>query len=123
MQRASSFTNFYKWMDEATGELFHSLGYSLSQLFVEEKMAMPLLETHCVFKSPAFFEDLLRVETKVLELRDKVLKLGHEFYRGETLLASGYEVRAWTTFAQGKPKAISIPDSVREALISSSMVL
>ncbi|MEW9672133.1 acyl-CoA thioesterase [Ammoniphilus sp. 3BR4] len=116
------YPNFYKLMDQATAELFHALGFSLSQIYAKEKIAMPILETHCVFKSPAFFEDSLQVITKVLELREKVYKLGHEFYRGETLLANGYEIRAWTSFGQGKPKAESIPETIREALSSSNLV-
>ncbi|MET3289272.1 UNVERIFIED_CONTAM: 4-hydroxybenzoyl-CoA thioesterase [Brevibacillus sp. OAP136] len=110
------YPNFYKWMDQATGELFHALGFSLNQLFSEDKIGLPLLETHCTFKSPAFFEDSLQIVTKVLDLRDKVFKLGHEIYRGETLLASGYEVRAWTSFEQSKPKAVSIPEAFKASL-------
>ncbi|MET3291103.1 UNVERIFIED_CONTAM: 4-hydroxybenzoyl-CoA thioesterase [Brevibacillus sp. OAP136] len=110
------YPNFYKWMDQATGELFHSIELPLSSLFVHEKIALPLLETHCVFKRPACFEDEIHVETQVLELRDKVFKLEHAFYRGETLLASGYEVRAWTYFGEGSPKAVTIPESVRASL-------
>ncbi|MED4752506.1 thioesterase family protein [Brevibacillus choshinensis] len=110
------YPNFYKWMDQATGDLFYSLRYPLSKLFAEQKIGLPLLETYCEFKSPAFFEDSIHIMTNIVDVRDKVIKLTHEFFRGETLLASGYEVRAWTSFGQGKAKADSIPDEVRAAL-------
>ncbi|MGD8191459.1 acyl-CoA thioesterase [Brevibacillus ginsengisoli] len=116
------YPNFYKWMDQATSELFYQLGFPLSKYFVEQKIGLPLLETHCVFKSPALFEDSLQIVSKVEELREKVFRVNHEFYRGETLLASGYEVRAWTSFHQSKPKAVPIPEEVRKALSAESVI-
>jgi 4-hydroxybenzoyl-CoA thioesterase len=117
------YPNFYKWMDQSTHELFGSLGFPSSKLFAEEKIGFPLLEAHCEFKSPALFEDTLRIVTSVKEIRNKVFKLVHEFYRGETLLANGYEVRAWTTFVLKKPKAVPIPENMRKLLEGSEVLV
>ncbi|HBI04042.1 MAG TPA: acyl-CoA thioesterase [Paenibacillaceae bacterium] len=110
------FPNFYKWIDTAGHEFFGSIGYPSSKLYTEEKIGLPLLETHCEFKSPAFFEDEIELVTKVLEVGNKVIRLSHEFYRGDTLLAKGYVVRAWTNFAVEPIKAVPIPDSIRQVL-------
>jgi 4-hydroxybenzoyl-CoA thioesterase len=114
------FPNFYKWIDQATHELFYSLGFPVSKLFGEQKIGLPLLETHCEFKTPAFFEDCLDIVTTVVEVRNKVIRFTHEFFRNETLIASGYSVRAWTSF-EGQPKAVPIPDHVRAKLIHSQI--
>ncbi|MFM1653573.1 acyl-CoA thioesterase [Brevibacillus sp. B_LB10_24] len=116
------YPNFYKWMDQAAHEMFNHLGFAVSKLFTEEKVGLPLLETHCEFKSPALFEDQLEVRTTVAEVRDKVIRLTHEFFRGGHLIANGYEVRAWTTFAEDNLKAVSIPEQVREALSNMKRV-
>lgn len=110
------FPNFYKWMDTAGHEFFGSLGFPSSQLYKEDKIGLPLLETHCEFKSPAYFEDVIEIVTTVQEVGNKVIRLSHEFYRDETLLAKGYVVRAWTSFASQPLKAVRIPDQVRQAL-------
>ena len=110
------FPNYYKWMDTAGHEFFGSLGFPSSQLYTEDKIGLPLLETHCEFKSPAYFEDVIEIVTTVLEVGNKVIRLSHEFYRDETLLAKGYVVRAWTSFASTPLKAVRIPDQVRQVL-------
>lgn len=113
------FPNFYKWIDHATHDIFTEIGSPAAQLRDEQKIGWPLLETHCEFKTPAYFEDEIRLETQIVEVRDKVFRMTHEFYRGDTLLAHGHTVRAWTSFAQEKPKAVSIPEHIREIFTGS----
>lgn len=112
------YPNFYKWMDNATHELFEMIGFPTNHLFAQEQVGLPILEAHCEFQRPAFFRQRIKVVTEVIELRDKVFRLNHTFWRDDAELARGYEVRAWTSFMSGKPKAVSIPEKVREALQS-----
>lgn len=109
------YPNFYKWMDQASHHLFSVHGYKVSELFKNEKMGLPLLEAKCQFKSPLFFEDEVYVLSIVNEIRNKVFIIEHEFKKGDIEIAQGYEIRAWTDFSNGKPKAVSIPEVVRLA--------
>lgn len=113
------FPNFYRWMDEATHEFFTSIGYPMVTLMAERKVGVPLLESKCTFKQPLMFEDEVVLITEVIELHNKVFKLSHEFYRDGVLVAEGYTLRAWTSFAD-KPRAITISDDVREQLQAHS---
>lgn len=115
------FPNFYKWMDEASHEFFAKLGHPTSRLLSVEKVATPLLESKCEFKKPLFFEDEVVLRTEVLEIHNKVFKLAHTFYRGQTLIATGYTLRAWTLF-EDRPKAIPIPDTIREQLVAHQKI-
>ena len=115
------FPNFYKWMDEASHEFFTKLGYSTSKLLSVEKVSTPLLESKCEFKKPLFFEDEVVLRTEVLEIHNKVFKLAHTFYRGQTLIATGYTLRAWTLF-EDRPKAIPIPETIREQLVAHQRI-
>ena len=108
------YPNYFKWMDEATHHLFRTKGYPQSKLFEEHKTALPILEAHCQFKKVALFENVLRVESRIVEVRDKVFKVSHNFMRGDQQLAEGYEIRAWTVFNGDRPKAVSIPDIHRQ---------
>ncbi|GAB7386423.1 thioesterase family protein [Bacillaceae bacterium] len=109
------YPNFYKWMDNATHELFASIGHSMARLFSEEKIGIPILEAGCSFKRPVFFRDRIEVQTEVAEIREKVFKLEHVFFRDGIELARGYEVRAWTSFRE-TPKAVPIPEEIRRIL-------
>jgi 4-hydroxybenzoyl-CoA thioesterase len=109
------YPNYYKMMDEATHEFFGAIGYSTSTLMKEKNISIPLLEAHCQFKSPLFFEDEIRITTTVEILKSKVFKATHVFTRGDQFIAEGYEVRAYASFENGV-KAIEIPEEIKEKI-------
>ncbi|MBO1626669.1 acyl-CoA thioesterase [Bacillus arachidis] len=110
------YPNFYRWMDQASHHFFSAIGYPSSQLFVDEKIGLPLLEAKCEFKFPLRFEDEVCIRSSIIELRDKVFKIRHEFLKNGIVIANGYEVRAWADFSTEKIKAISIPEKIRNAI-------
>lgn len=110
------YPNFYKWMDQATHHFFKTIGFATSTLMKEEQIGLPLLETNCKFFQPLLFEDEVVIETVVEEIRDKVFRLKHSFYKEGELVAEGNEVRAWTSFAERKPKAMPIPEMIKRKM-------
>ncbi|HZH58815.1 MAG TPA: thioesterase family protein [Metabacillus sp.] len=110
------YPNFYKWMDEATHEYLTAIGFSSSKLFKEQQVGCPILEANCQFKQPLLFEDNVEVQSTVQEIQNKVFKISHVFLKGDIKVASGYEVRAWSSFKE-KPKAQPIPEEVREKML------
>jgi len=110
------YPNYYKWMDNATHHFFNKIGHSSVDLFDKQRVGIPLLETHCGFFSPSFFGNEIVVRSKIEEIRNKVFRIRHTFQRGETKLAEGYQVHAWTDFSKDIPKAFPIPDEIRKAL-------
>ena len=110
------YPNYYKWMDNATHELFSAMGYPISDL-IRQKIGLPLLETFCKFSDSVSYSEQIQMISKVVEVKDKTIKMSHEFRKKDKLLAEGYELRAWISFEQGM-KAVSIPDHIRQALNS-----
>ncbi|MEI3612426.1 acyl-CoA thioesterase [Pseudogracilibacillus sp. SO30301A] len=111
------YPNFYRWMDLATHEFIGVTVSPVSKLLKEEHIVFPLLETFCKFHSPLQFEDVIEIYTEVVDIKNKVFKVQHNFMKKDQLVASGYEVRAWTSTAGGSLKAVPIPEYVREAFI------
>jgi 4-hydroxybenzoyl-CoA thioesterase len=109
------FPNYYKWMDEATHALFSEIGYPTDQL-MQNHIAIPLLETHCVFKQAVKFNVELKVQTRIEFVKEKVFKIIYDFYLKDQLIAEGYGIRAWTSI-EGKMKAVPISEEVRERLL------
>lgn len=109
------YPNYYRWMDAATHHTFEEIGYPTVSLMAEN-LAMPLLEANCVFKSPGYYHHTVTVHTDIEYVKSKVFKLRHAFYDGETLLAEGYEVRAWVEVCDGKLKTIPIFNRLRQEL-------
>ena len=48
--------------------------------------------------------------------------MSHRFFVGDRMVAEGYEIRAWTSFKE-KPKAVPIPDELRQTMLSYQAVL
>ena len=111
------YPNYYKWMDQATHEMFGSIGYSTRKLIAEQS-GIPLLEANCKFSKPLLFEDRAIVVSTIQEVRNKVFKIGHAIYREEDLIAEGYEIRAWITGTGEWIKAATIPNPLRLALLA-----
>lgn len=109
------YPNFYKWMDEATHEFLSAIGHPTDALF-KENIALPLIETHCDFKRPVLYNVELIVKSEVVLLKEKVFKLLHQFYCEGQLVAEGYEVRAWASTAEGRARAVTIPEQVKNKL-------
>ena len=109
------FPNYYKWMDEATHALFSEIGFPTDKL-LREYIAIPLLETYCLFKKAVTYNVDLTVQTSVEFVKDKVFKISYRFYLDGELMAEGYGVRAWTS-TEGKLKAVPIPEQIRELLL------
>ena len=110
------YPNFYRWMDQAAHDLIGNAILPVSQLQKKKNIIFPLLETFCKYYSPLHFEDMVEVHSEVIELRNKVFKVQHDFIKNGNVVASGYEVRAWTTIVSGKLKAVEIPEDARVAL-------
>lgn len=111
------YPNFYRWMDQGFQELFTKMGFPLSKLF-SVKLGTPLVETHCQFRSPLYFDDMVNLVSVVTEVKNKVIKVENEFFHGNVLVANGYEIRAWVNLSDGKLKAQPIPEEIRQILCS-----
>jgi acyl-CoA thioester hydrolase len=113
--------NYYQWMDQATHEFFRSIGCSSVNMFEEKRIGIPLLETYCQFFLHANFGDTIEVISEIEKVYNKVFKINHTFYRNGTKLAEGSELRVWTDFSHEEPRALPIPDDIRELLLSHSI--
>lgn len=83
--------------------------------WASEGVHLPVVEAHVGYKAPSRFDDLLRVETMLTELRSVSLKFVYTIRRGETAIAEG-----WTRLAciDGAHKLLRIPDPMRDILLA-----
>lgn len=60
-------SNYVRYYETARWELFRSLGLSYKAI-EDQGIWMPVIDVHAVYKKPAFYDDLLRIETNIKEL-------------------------------------------------------
>jgi len=111
------YPNFYKWMDQATHEMFTGIDMP-TRTMLERNEGIPLVEAFCQFKHALHFDDEVRIVTTVAEVKNKVFKLRHVFYLGEIVAAEGCETRVWIDSSGGTLKAMPLPDGLRAALLT-----
>lgn len=114
------YPNYYRWMDAATHALLEQIGYSTRSL-LSEQMTTPLIEAHCVFKSPGYYHRVVHVESHIAWIKRKVFQVVHTFYDGDTKLAEGHEIRAVVSLQQDGMKAILIPEGLQQALATQQV--
>lgn len=86
-------SNFIIWMEVGRVELLRALGFTYREMEADG-LHLPVVEVKCRFKSPAKYDDLIVVHTRMLNLRNSLIHFGYEIRRAgeETLLAEGESV-------------------------------
>ncbi len=108
-------SNYLIWFEAARSELCRSRGFSYKEMEENDNALMVVAETYCRYKSPAYYEDVLIVRTRVAEIRSRSIRFVYEIVRPSdgTLLAEGETLHLVTD--QSK-KVRQIPDAYRERL-------
>jgi acyl-CoA thioester hydrolase len=111
--------NYMVWFEVGRSELCRSRGFSYKQMEEEEDALMVVAESYCRYKSPAYYEDVVTIRTKVAEVRSRSLTFVYEVYRGsdDTLIAEGETVHLVT---DRNKKVRVLPDIYRSLLAEDS---
>jgi acyl-CoA thioester hydrolase len=83
--------NYLVWFEAGRSELCRQKGFSYKEMEEEDDSLLVVAETYCRYKSPAYYEDVITIRTKVGEMRSRSLRFIYEVYRvgDETLIAEG----------------------------------
>lgn len=86
-------SNFIIWMEVGRVELLRALGYTYREMETDG-VHLPVVEVKCRFKSPAKYDDLIVVRTRMMNLRNSLIHFGYEIRRDgeDALLAEGESV-------------------------------
>lgn len=111
------YPNFFRWMDSVFHEMTTSLGFDQRSLQTDfDIFATPLIDVGCNFTSPARYGDRLSVEISLTRLGTSGLTTACDFFKGETLVASGHEARVFVRQIDGAMTKCPIPAALRARL-------
>lgn len=99
--------------DEATWQLFASLGLTPSRLR-EQSCGMAALEQHLEYKRELRAGDVISVRSAVLEIKEKSIRISHEMRNDETGETAATTVIVGVYFDTVARKARPLPEDVRE---------
>lgn len=107
------YANYLRYFESARGDYFRARGRSYKD--VEARgLALPVVEAHCEYKRPAYYEDVLDIDIRVTELRAASCRFGYVVRRADTILALGHTRHA-VIDSKGRP--IALPEDIRASLV------
>lgn len=112
-------SNFVIWFEVGRVELLRSLGFSYKEMEQHDDTRIVVVDLKCSYKKPARYDDVIRIRTRILETRSRILRFGYEIFNHDTghLLAAG-ETTHVTCDSLGRPK--SLPEKYRSLLPTES---
>jgi acyl-CoA thioester hydrolase len=106
------YANFYKWFEAGRSELMRAAGVPYTSI-VDQGRFMPVIQSWCRYHTPARYDDLLRVESWVHELKAATIVIAHRIEIEERLVCEGGARLACVNTAG---RVCRIPDDIREVV-------
>jgi len=104
--------NYYiEWMEMGRAKLFKEIGTPFEKISKSD-IVPALMTTHIDYIEPLLLGDCVRVEGWVTDLRKISAIMQFRFYRGDYLVASGYQKGTWVN--RKTRKLARIPQDVRD---------
>lgn len=88
------YANYLRWFEAGRTEFLREKGLSYSEFEAREKLGLPVTEASVRYLQPARYDDLVVVETRLVEMRRASARFEYRVVRGEDLLATGFTVHA-----------------------------
>jgi acyl-CoA thioester hydrolase len=92
------YANYLRFFEKGRTEYMRDLVMTYHEI-ESQGLVLPVIECYSRYKSPAFYDDMLNIETSLVELKNVSCRFNYRIYRNEssgtrTLLAKGYTVHA-----------------------------
>ncbi len=87
-------SNFIVWFEVGRVEMMRELGFTYNEMEQQEGNHLAVADVRCRYKAPARYDDLVVIQTRLMNVRDSLLHFGYEILRDadRTLLAEGESV-------------------------------
>ncbi|MDH7497431.1 MAG: thioesterase family protein [Syntrophomonadaceae bacterium] len=97
-------SNHIVWWELARTELLRAIGVPYSEM-ESTGVGCPVLEIHCRYRQPAYYEDQLVVRTHIAEMTPLRIRFAYVIVKAASgaLVASGESLHAFTDIASGRP--------------------
>ncbi len=111
-------SNYLVWFEFGRSEFCRTRGFSYKEMEEKDNALLVVAEAYCRYKSPAYYEDVLILRTKIEEIRSRSIRFLYEIIRPEdnTLLATGETLHLVT---DENHKVRTLPESYKVKLLQS----
>lgn len=87
-------SNYIVWFEVGRVEMLRQMGFTYREMEKRDGIRLAVAEVRCRFKTPALYDDVVSVRTRLLNVRASLVHFGYEIARQEdsALLAEGETV-------------------------------
>ena len=111
-------SNYLNYLDLSRVEWLRDLGFSYAEL-EKNGVLLPVVHASLNYRSPARYDDLLRIESRVSEMGGSSIEFQSEIYNESGVLLVEAVVRL-VCIQSGTFKPIAVPDYLRELIEKTS---
>ena len=110
-------SNYLVWFELGRSEFCRARGFSYKEMEEKDNALMVVAESYVRYKSPAYYEDVLTIRTKIAEVRSRAVRFIYEIYRASdaNLLAEGETMHLVT---DANKKVRILPEIYKEMLLA-----
>ncbi|MGB9257001.1 MAG: thioesterase family protein, partial [Candidatus Korobacteraceae bacterium] len=69
-------SNYIVWFEVGRVEMLRDLGFHYREMEKQDGTHIAVVEVRCRFKSPALYDDLITIRTRLLNVRESLLHFG-----------------------------------------------
>jgi len=111
-------SNHIIWFEVGRVELMRQTGFSYRDMEREDGCHIAVVEVHCRYRAPVFYDEEVVIRTRLKAVRESVVVFSYELMRAETdvLLAEGETTHIAT---DSKMKISALPDKYLRAFRSA----
>jgi acyl-CoA thioester hydrolase len=111
--------NYLIWFEVGRVELMRALGIEYKRMEIEDDCHIVVSDVRCRYHSPALYDEVIRVRTRISESRNRTIRFSYEVFRNgdRELLAVGETLHV-ICGSNGKPKLL--PEKYRAILGTAS---
>lgn len=110
-------SNYLIWFELGRSEFCRARGFSYLEMEEKDNALLVVAETYCRYKSPAYYEDLITIRTKIADIRSRSVQFIYQVFRAssQTLIAEGETLHLVT---DKNKKVCSLPKIYKKKLLT-----
>ena len=94
--------HYLEFFEAGRNELMRSMGYPYPKLEAKN-VGLPLIDAHVNYKTPAKYDDLIRIVAILKDVPTVRIKIDYEIYVEDRIAATGYTTHSFLDLKKFKP--------------------
>jgi acyl-CoA thioester hydrolase len=108
------YANYFVWFEIGRVELMRALGFEYRELEEQDQCYLPVVEANCRYRAPARYDDVLTLETRVLNQRTSMIRFGYRLLREKP---SGSEEQEPALLAEGETVHVVVDRAMQKTVL------